>query len=154
RYPSLIDIRHVYQSISNYLQIPTGAGEGQYYDFDIIDFIKKFKLNSQTVFYSLKILEQDGWLNFNEQVFLPSTVRFTTDKQYLYEFEKDHTDLEPLMKALLRAYEGIFEYPSSVSENTLAFLLKKERNELKTQLIQLHQYGIIEYMPQKDSSQL
>ena len=154
RYPSLNDIRNIYQSISNYLQIPSGAGEGQYYDFDIIDFIKKFKLNSQTVFYSLKILEQDEWLSFSEQVLLPSTVRFTTNKEYLYQFETDHPQLEPLIKALLRAYEGIFEYPASVSENTLAFLLKKERTEIKNQLIQLHRDHLIEYTPQKDSSQL
>jgi ATP-dependent DNA helicase RecQ len=154
RYPSLNDIRDVYQSISNYLQIPSGTGEGQYYDFDIIDFIKKFKLNSQTVFYSLKILEQDEWLCFNEQVFLPSTVRFTTNKEYLYQFEKDHSFLEPLIKTLLRAYEGVFEYPASISENTIAFLLKKEKAEIKNQLIQLQRYNLIEYIPQKDSSQL
>jgi len=144
----------VYQSISNYLQIPSGSGEGQYYDFDIIDFVKKFKLNSQTVYYSLKILEQDEWLSFNEQVFVPSTVRFTTNKEYLYQFEKDHPHLEPLVKSLLRAYEGIFEYPASISENTISFLLKKERTEIKEQLLQLHRYGLIEYIPQKDSSQL
>jgi ATP-dependent DNA helicase RecQ len=154
RYPSLNDIRNIYQSISNYLQIASGAGEGQYYDFDIIDFIKKFKLNSQTVFYSLKILEQDEWLSFSEQVFLPSTVRFTTNKEYLYQFEKDHPHLEPLIKALLRAYEGIFEYPASISESTLAFLLKKEKTDIKNQLIQLHRDHLIEYTPQKDSSQL
>ena len=154
RYPSMDDIRNVYQSISNYLQIPSGTGEGQYYDFDIIDFIKKFKLNSQTVFYSLKILEQDGWLSFNEQVFLPSTVQFTTNKEYLYQFEKDHSYLEPLVKTLLRAYEGIFEYPATISENTIGFLLKKEKTEIKNQLLQLHRYNIIEYIPQKDSSQL
>ncbi|HEV8508085.1 MAG TPA: ATP-dependent DNA helicase RecQ [Chitinophagaceae bacterium] len=154
RYPSLDDIRNIYQAISNYLQIPSGAGEGQYYDFDLIDFIKKFKLNSQTVFYSLKILEQDEWLSFNEQVFLPSTVRFTTNKEYLYQFEKDQPPLEPLVKTLLRAYEGIFENPVSISESTIAFLLKQEKNEIKNQLIQLHRYNVIEYIPQKDSSQI
>jgi ATP-dependent DNA helicase RecQ len=154
RYPSLDDIRNIYQSISNYLQIPSGTGEGQYYDFDLIDFIKKFKLNGQTVFYSLKILEQDEWLSFNEQVFLPSTARFTTNKEYLYEFERDHTYLEPLIKTLLRSYEGIFEYPASVSESTLAFLLKKDKTEIKEHLTQLRRYNLIDYIPQKDSSQI
>ncbi len=59
-----------YQSVANYLQIPTGIGEGEYYEFDIADFLKKFKLNSHTAIYSLKALEQEGWLSFNEQVFL------------------------------------------------------------------------------------
>jgi len=154
RYPSLTDIRKVYQSISNYLQIPSGAGEGQYFDFDIIDFIKKFKLDGRAVLYSLKVLEQDEWLSFSEQVFLPATVRFTTTKEYLYQFEKDQQHLEPLVKVLLRSHEGIFEHPAFISENTLAFLLKKEKTDIKNQLIQLNSHHLIEYIPQKDSSQL
>jgi ATP-dependent DNA helicase RecQ len=33
RYPSLDDMKNVYQSIANYLQIPAGSGEGNYVDF-------------------------------------------------------------------------------------------------------------------------
>ncbi len=154
RFPSIDEIRQVYQSISNYLQISSGSGERQYFDFDITDFIKKFKLNSHTVFYSLKVLEQDEWLNFNEQVFLPSTVQFTTNKDYLYQFEKDYPQLEPLIKTLLRAYEGIFEYPVHISENILRYLLNKGKDEVKKELMQLHGHHIIEYTPQKDTPQL
>ncbi|MER3498812.1 MAG: RecQ family ATP-dependent DNA helicase [Chitinophagaceae bacterium] len=154
RFPGIDEIRNVYQAVSNYLQIPSGTGEGQYFDFDLNDFIKKFKLNSFSVIYCLKALEQDGWLSFNEQVFLPSTVQFICDKDSLYQFEKDQSSLEPTIKALLRAYEGIFEYPASISELMLARLLKKEADDLKKELIMLHQYGIINYRPQKDSPQI
>lgn len=154
RFPSLKDIREVYQAISNYLQLPTGSGEGEYFDFDLADFIKKFKLNTQTVLYSLKALEQDGWMSFNEQVFMPSSVQFTADKESLYQFEREHPDLEPVIKTLLRSYEGIFDQASSVSEIQIAQLLKKEADEVKKRLMQLNASGIIEYIPRKDSPQL
>jgi ATP-dependent DNA helicase RecQ len=154
RYPALDDIRNVYQAVANYLQIPTGSGEGQYYDFDISDFLRKFKLNSHTALYSLKALEQDGWLAFNEQVFLPSSVGFNTNKDYLYAFEKEHPQLEPVIKTLLRAYEGIFDQPVSISEKMMAGLIKKDAEEIKKQLTQLHQAGIINYQQQKDTPQL
>jgi len=154
RYPTMEDIRHVYQSVSNYLQIPSGSGEGEYYEFDITDFIKKFKLNSYTALYSLKALEQDAWLSFNEQVFIPSTVQFTASKDYLYQFENDHSELEPLIKALLRTYEGIFGYPAIVSELVLARLLKIDKEEIKGQLLHLSGCRLIEYIPQKDTPQL
>jgi len=154
RYPSIEDIRNVYQAIANYLQMPAGSGAGQYYDFDINDFLKKFKLHSRSVIFSLKALEQEGWLSFNEQVFLPPVVKFTTDKTKLYESEKAYPTLEPLIKSLLRAYEGIFDYPTSISELMLARLLRKEASEVKTELSQLHHYGIIDYQPQKDGPQL
>jgi ATP-dependent DNA helicase RecQ len=153
RYPSLNDIKHVYQCAANYLQIPAGSGEGNYFDFDISDFIKKFKLSSHTAVYALKALEQDDWLAMNEQVFLPSKAKFTTTKEALYEFEKAHPELEPAIKALLRAYEGIFDFPASISETVLIRLLKKDVEEIKKDLLRLHRFGIIQYEPQKDSPQ-
>jgi len=154
RYPSLEQIRNIYQAICNYLQIPSDSGEGEYFSFDITDFTSKFRLNGREVFYSLKALEQDGWLSFNEQVFVPSTVQFTTNKDYLYQFEKDYPQLEPLVKTLLRSYEGIFEYSASISEIVIARLLGKDIEEVKTQLLWLQHHGIIEYNPQKDTPQL
>jgi ATP-dependent DNA helicase RecQ len=154
RFPSLEDIRNVYQAVANYLQIQTGTGEGHYYDFDISDFLKKFQLVSHTTLYSLKALEQEGWLSFNEQVFLPSSVGFTTNKDHLYAFEKEQPLLEPVIKTLLRSYEGIFDQSIFISEKMMAGLMKKEAEEIKKQLFQLHQYGIIEYRPQKDTPQI
>jgi ATP-dependent DNA helicase RecQ len=154
RYPSIEIIKEVYGCLANYLQIPSASGEGKYYEFDITDFLKKFKLNSSSVVYSLKALEQDGWLSFNEQVFIPPTVYFTTDKKYLYQFEKDYPSLEPLIKSLLRAYDGIFDFPAIISEIVIAGLLKKDKEEVKKQLTQLHQAAIINYSPQKDKPQI
>ncbi len=153
-YPSQHDIRQVYQAVANYLQIPSGDGEGRYYDFDISDFLRKFRLNGHTALYSLKALEQEGWLAFNEQVFIASTIGFCTNKDHLYLFEKENIQLEPLIKTLLRAYEGIFDQPVPVSEKMIAGLMKKDVAEVKRQLIQLQQAGIISYEPQKDTPQL
>lgn len=154
RFPSLENIRLVYQAIVNYLQLPTGSGEGVYYNFDLTDFAHKFRLDAWLTTYAIKALEQDGWLSFNEQVFLPSKVQFVTDKEWLYEFEKSSPVLEPLIKALLRTYEGIFDVPVSIHEKTLAFLLRKEPGEIIRQLKILDANAIIEYTPQKDSPQL
>jgi len=153
-FPSLENIRIVYQSVMNYLQVPSGNGEGNYYDFDIADFIKKFKLDTQLAIYALKALEQEELLSFNEQVFLPSKIFFTTNKELLYDFEKNNPALEPIIKALLRTYSGIFDQLVSVHEKTIAFLLHKDLNEIINDLKRLHSLGIIQYIPQKDSPQL
>lgn len=154
RFPGLDDIRNVYQSVANYLQIATGSGESQYYDFDITDFLKKFKLISHTTLYSLKALEQDGWLSFNEQVFLPATVMFTVSKESLYAFEKENPQLESCIKTLLRAYEGIFDQATAISEKVIAGLMRMPFDDVKAQLLLMKSAGIIEYQPQKDTPQL
>ena len=154
RFPSLEEIRKVYQAVANYLQLPTGMDAGQYYDFDIADFIRKFKIDSNTVLYSLKALEQEGWLAFNEQVFKPGTVQFTVTKERLYDFERNNPQLELVLKTLLRSYEGIFDHPSFISELVIAQLLKKDVEDVKRQLKELDSAGIIEYIPRKDLPQL
>jgi ATP-dependent DNA helicase RecQ len=154
RFPSLGDIRNIYQAVANYLQLPTGAGEGNYFDFDISDFLKKFSLASHTALYSLKALEQEGYLSFNEQVFVPAKAVFTTSKNALYDYETTNPALEPVIKTLLRAYEGIFDQYASISEKVMAGILKKDVEEIKKNLVQLQEAGIIDYAPQKDTPQL
>src|SRR5579862_1684210 len=65
-FPTLQHIQLVYQAVMNYLQIASGRGEGNYYDFDKADFIKKFKLDSLLVNHSLQALEQEELLSYNE----------------------------------------------------------------------------------------
>jgi ATP-dependent DNA helicase RecQ len=154
RFPPPSQIKKTYQAVSNYLQIPAGGGEGQYFEFDISDFLKKFQTDSHATLYSLKILEQENWLAFNEQAFLPSSVRFCTSKEYLYEFEKKYPALEIIIKTLLRSYEGIFDQPVFISEKMMAGILRKDADEIRQQLAQLAKAGLIEYAPQKDSPQL
>ncbi|MBC8034358.1 MAG: RecQ family ATP-dependent DNA helicase [Chitinophagaceae bacterium] len=154
RFPGIEQIRLVYQAIMNYLQIPSDMGEGNYYDFDLGDFTAKFKLDTTLVINSIKVLEQQGFLSFNEQVFLPSRVEFICNKNTLYEFERSAPELEPLIKSLLRTYEGIFDRSVNINEKSIAFLLRKDIEQVNKELRKLSQYSIIDYQAQKDSPQL
>jgi ATP-dependent DNA helicase RecQ len=138
----------------NYLQVPSGSGAGNYYDFDITDFSNKFRLESQLVVNGIKALEQEELLSFNEQVFLPAKAQFVTGKDYLYEFENGNPALEPLIKTLLRTYEGIFDTLAFIHEKTIAFSLRQNEADVIRDLKKLHAAAIIEYIPQKDSPQL
>ncbi|MET0298552.1 MAG: ATP-dependent DNA helicase RecQ, partial [Flavitalea sp.] len=154
RFPNIYEIRKVYQALVNYLQIPSGLGEGQYYDFDIGDFLRKFKLDTQLVIYSLKALEQEEMMAFSEQVFIPAKLQFTTNKRALEDFETSHTDLEPVIKVLLRNYAGVFDQLVAISEKNLAWLLKSDIAIVTQQLQRLNAYHIVDYKPQKDKPQL
>ena len=154
RFPEIRQIREVYQSVMNYLQVAAGSGEAEYYDFNLNDFVKKFNHDSQMVLYSLKTLEQEKILSFNEQVFLPSRIQFTTNKEMLYEFEHTHPDLEPVVKTLLRTYEGIFDQPVFIYEKSIAHILQEKSEFVIDALKGLHRFRVIEYLPQKDSPQI
>jgi ATP-dependent DNA helicase RecQ len=154
RFPPLAVIREVYQHLMNDLQLPSGAGEGQYYDFDLTNFCRRFECEVSAVSDILRLLEQDGLLSFQQQVSMPGRVQFVTAKEALYDFEAEHPTLQPLIHGLLRSYEGIFDQPVFIRERQLAYATRKEPRQLAADLAQLEAFGIIEYDPPKEMPQL
>ncbi|MBP6022842.1 RecQ family ATP-dependent DNA helicase [Ferruginibacter sp.] len=154
RFPKEADIKIIYTALMNHLQIAAGSGEGVNFDFDIAGFANAFKQNILTVTYAIKALEQEDIISFNEMVFKPSSVLFTANRSDLTEFEKIHPELEPMIKGLLRSYEGIFDYPATVYESQLAKFIRKDIESVKKELRMLNDYSIIAYTPQKDKPQL
>jgi len=154
RFPPVPVIQSVYQALADFFQLPVGTGEGAYFDFDLKAFTTRFKLDMVTVINALKVLEQEGHISFAENIFLPSQVIFTTDKETLYQFETSHPGLELLIRSLLRSYEGIFDNRVSIFESQLSKICRLSIEEIKKQLLQLMSFGIIEYLPQKETPQI
>lgn len=154
KFPSMPEIKKVYQALVNYLQLPVGSGEDIYFDFNMQEFVSTFKLPPLTAMYAIKALEQDGLLTYNEQVFLSSTVVFTCNKKNLQEFEEANPAAEPYIKVLLRSYGGIFDAPVNINERDIARILKVDNAKLKKALLKLTEKNIINYQPQKDKPQI
>lgn len=154
RFPSLFEIKKIYQSLADYLQIPVGSGQGQYYSFDLNEFVHNFKLNVHSVISALKVLEQEKHIWLTESVFIPSQITFTVDKEDLFDYERMYPKLEPVIKCLLRTYEGIIHSEVSVYELQIAMLLKYSVDAVKEDLIRLAALRIIKYEPVKESPQI
>jgi ATP-dependent DNA helicase RecQ len=154
RFPDEATVKKVYIDLMNHLQVPSGIGEGQSFDFDLATFSSSFKIDILTATYCIKILEQENVLSYPETFFKPSTIVFATDKNSLEDFEKTNPAFEPIIKGLLRSYEGIFDFPSTVYETQLAKFIKVNVAEVKKMLTHLHQNQIIFYNTQKDKPQI
>lgn len=154
QFPSLDEVRKIYQSVANYLQVPIGVGEGQFVDFDPIDFRKKFKHDSYSLQQAFALLEENQWLSYNEEVFFPPTVRVLADRDELERFERERPREMELIKTLLRQYGGIRDRPVGISELVLAKALRVDKERIGPELIQLHRSGHIEYQPRKDRPQI
>ncbi|MBY0480529.1 MAG: RecQ family ATP-dependent DNA helicase [Chitinophagaceae bacterium] len=154
RYPPIPIIKKIYQCVADFLQLPVGAGEAQYFDFDLSEFVKNFKLDLYQVTNVLKILEQEGHCMLSENIFLPAKIQFTTNKDSLYLFEENYPDLEEMIKTLLRTYEGIFDNKVSIFEKQISRILREPLDEVVQKLQNLHRFGIIEYAPQKETPQI
>ena len=154
RYPPMAFIRMVYQSVANYLQLPSGIGEDQSFPVDFQDFCRRFKLPVTETIHALQAMQQAGILDFQEQLLRPSLVQCLFDRDALFRFEEANPALEPVLKALLRTYGGLFDHPISISERQIGRAASKDFKGVDHDLKKLHAMGVISYQPAGNHPQL
>ncbi|MEL6655712.1 MAG: ATP-dependent DNA helicase RecQ [Bacteroidota bacterium] len=153
-FPEMDTIRQVYRALGSYLQLATGAGEGQSFDFDLPKFAETYQLDGGTVYYCLKVLEQEGWLAVSEAVYIPASLQIIVNKDVLYDYQLKNPKQDQILKIVLRSYQGAFNYPVKLKEKQLAKFLKISTSELRKGLLSMHQSGIIRYRAAKDHPQI
>lgn len=134
KFPNLAKLRKVYHALGNYFQLPIGIGKGDCFPFHLEDFLPKFKLETNEVVHSLQALKQEEIISYLEKTFTPSSVQFISDRSRIEDFETKQGDLEPIIKALLRTYGGVFDGPVNINETQLAWILKRDIISIKEQL--------------------
>ena len=153
-YPEMKEIRRVYEALGSYLQLAVGGGEGQSFDFDIIQFSQRFKFDVLKTHACLKVLEQDGWLTFTEGVFQSSNLKFMVNREQLYDFQLRKKDLERVLKGILRGITGALTDYVNFSEFQMAQFLRMSVIDFEQILHLLHRENIIDYRPKKDKPQV
>ena len=153
-FPAFEEIRRTYQALGSYFQIAVGGGQGQSYDFDLVEFCKNFQLETVRAFNCLQILEKEGWLSMTEAVYTPATLRFVVERETLYDFQIKNPKFDSIIKTLLRAHDGILNHLVPVNEKRVAKFMKIAPEALVDGLNRLAKEGIIEYHPQRDKPQL
>jgi ATP-dependent DNA helicase RecQ len=154
KFPSMEMIRKTYAALCNYFQLAAGCGEQVSFDFDMNTFVQRFGLDTFTVNNVIKILEQEELLNLSEQLLKPSTVEFCVSKNDLEIFEQTEPSFDPVIKGLLRFYQGIFDFPVTINEDRLAKFISVKKDFLIESLNELNRLGIIEYVGQKENPQI
>lgn len=153
-FPTVEEIKTVYQSLCNHLQLAIGAAEGESFDFDIAVFCQKYKLSVLIVLNAFKFLEHDHYLSISEVVYAPARLQVVIGKNQLAAFIRQHSDYDELMKLILRSYAGVFDQYTKINETELALRNASNTAIVKQQLLKLYELGIIDYQPQKDQPQI
>ncbi|MFN8284188.1 MAG: ATP-dependent DNA helicase RecQ [Chitinophagales bacterium] len=146
KFPAVDDIKRVYNAICNYFKIAVGSGKMLTRDFDIYTFSKLFNIDVNLSYNCLKILEQEGYMQLSESIYMPSRVVFRVDKHELYKFQVANADADLLIKALLRNYGGIIDHYSKINEQLLAKQLKLSTDEVTDRLKVLQKNKILTYI--------
>lgn len=154
KYPSIAQIRMVYQHLADYLQIPVGLGAEQYFSFDISEFAKNFDLSVHLAMNVLRILGQEGFISFEEDIFIPTLVTVKAPREILNDIETAHPEIEETLKTLLRLYEGITDTEVPINEKQIAKFIRRDIAHVTKQLRLLQHLRIIDYTPKKNTPQI
>ncbi len=142
KYPPLERVKQIYNSVCNFLSIATGSGEDESYDFDIHKFHTVFNIPYTEIYYSLKILQLNNNISFNENSFHPTRVKFAIGNPSIYKFQVAHEKTAKLIMLLTRSYPGIFDRFINIDEKELSRRLRISTQNLKEQLLYLENHGV------------
>ena len=144
KFPAKTDVLNTYRAISNFLKIAIGSGKDETYPLDLKKMCQVYKLDYETTFHSLKILELNENLLFSEGTFHPTKLKFLVTNRELYNFQIQYESTHPLSTLLTRSYPGIFEYFHVIHEDEICKRLKINSERLTHQLEFMQQHGIID----------
>ncbi|MDR1342899.1 MAG: RecQ family ATP-dependent DNA helicase [Prevotellaceae bacterium] len=148
-FPPIEEIRRVYHALGSYLQIPTGTGRDTVHDFNMRDFCMAYKIHSLTAYSALQFLQRDGYVELTDEVNNPSRIMFVVDRDELYKVQVANPSLDLVIKALLRAYSGMFSQYSPIDEAYIAHAINLTPNDVYTAIRKLDQMKILSYIPRK-----
>src|SRR5690606_5346024 len=129
-------------------------GQGLSFDFDVVDFCKRYQVDILPTLSALKFLERDGWISVSEAVFIPARFKFEVDYQELYKFQVQSAKYDPLIKLILRTTGGVFDIYTTLNEYEVAKRLRISYEQAVDMLGGLQKLELASYLPKTDAPQL
>ena len=152
KYPAIEKIKDTYEALCNYLQVPLGSGKDNVFDFNMYDFVAKYRLPVIETYNSLQFLQREGYMEFTEEINNPSRVHFIVSRDDLYKFQVANESFDGFIKLLLRSYSGMFSEFVPVNEEALSRKSAATRDTIYQYLVKLSSFNIIRYIPGKKTA--
>ena len=146
-FPSLEYIEDIYQKLHVFFEIPYDTGMGRMLKLDLAAFCQRFHLQQSAAWYALKYLEREGHWSIAEDMDIQTRIRIDTDRTALYSTDLPSPEMPGLLEQLMRAYTGIFSFPTPIDEEYIAGKLGTSVPHLRELLYQLSINHIIRYIP-------
>ncbi len=146
-FPSLEYIEDIYHKIHIFYEIPYDTGAGRQLKFDLDGFCRRFSLQRQSVHYALVYIERTGHWTISEDVDISTKVQITADRNDLYDMDFPDPKMSQLLEILMRKYTGVFSYPVSVDEDSIAGRIGVPVPMFRQLLYRLSLEHVIRYIP-------
>ncbi|MEZ7929618.1 MAG: RecQ family ATP-dependent DNA helicase [Flavobacteriales bacterium] len=154
RYPSISEIKTVYQNLANYFQLAENELPEQAISFNMIDFTERYNMSSLKVYNMLKYLEKEEYIRLSEAIHSPSKLTIKVSNAELYKFQIANKYYDNFLKLLLRSYANLFYNYVIINEQEIANRFNVTNEEVVRLLNKLVQLEIVKYAPKNNNSQI
>ncbi|MBT3621434.1 MAG: RecQ family ATP-dependent DNA helicase [Flavobacteriales bacterium] len=154
RYPTINEIKQVYQKLANYLQLAENILPMEPLPFDIVDFSERYKISNLKTYNILKYLEKEEHLKLSDAVHSPSKLMVIISNSDLYKFQIANQYYDSFIKLLLRSYANLFNNYVVINETEIARRFNISDSEVKRLLNKLMQLEILRYLPKNNNGQI
>jgi ATP-dependent DNA helicase RecQ len=152
KFPPVEKIKDTYEALCNFLQVPLGSGKDNVFDFNMSDFVSKYRLPVIETYNSMQFLQREGYMEFTEEINNPSRVHFVVSRDDLYKFQVANESFDGFIKLLLRSYTGMFSEFVPINEDALSRKSAATRDTIYQYLVKLSSLNIIHFIPGKKSA--
>ena len=154
RYPSIKEIKEVYQQLANHFQLAENVLPEEAISFDIVAFSERYKTSNLKVYNMLKYLEKEEQIKLSEAIHSPSKLMMKVSNAQLYKFQIANKYYDNFLKLLLRSYANLFYNYVIINEQEIANRFNVTIDEVVRLLNKLVQLEIIKYSPKNNNSQI
>lgn len=152
KFPDPEIIKKTYRALMNHLQVAAGAGENESFRVDIPEIARVFNLKAIDIYNSFKLLENEGYLAFNEAFYSPSRLKIIVKPEVLYDFQLRQPAIGEFIQLILRSYSGLFDNFININEEQLAKRMSSTKRQVEKQLSILKENQIVDYSPMCDAA--
>ena len=146
-FPTLDYIEDIYHKIHAYYEVPYDTGMGRQLKFNLEEFCRKYRLQRQSVYYSILYIERTGHWTFSEDIDINTKIQIVAGRNDLYDIDFEDPKMAPLLETLMRRYTGIFSFPTPIDEEYVASIIGVTVPLLRQLLYKLSLEHVIRYVP-------
>jgi ATP-dependent DNA helicase RecQ len=154
RYPSIKEIKEVYQQLANHFQLGENVLPEEAISFDIVAFSERYKTSNLKVYNMLKYLEKEEQIKLSDAIHSPSKLMMKVSNAQLYKFQIANKYYDNFLKLLLRSYANLFYNYVIINEQEIANRFNVTIDEVVRLLNKLVQLEIVKYSRKNNNSQI
>ena len=143
--PTIDEIKTVYKKLFQHFQIAKGEIFETSFDFNFLEFCKKYDFIPNKVSVILQILTNYEILNISNNFNKKSTIFFTASNYQVLNYANFDKTFKSFINSLLRTYGGIYEQETQINEYFLAKKAGITSLQAITYLKQLEIDSILKY---------